>query len=256
MLLAMDVGNTQTVLGLFDGEVLRAMWRISSDRSRTPDELALVVRELLATRGWRPEEVRQAVVGSVVPPLTAAARGMAELLLDHPPLVVDHTLRLDVELAVEEPALLGADRIANAVAAYRQHGAPVIVVDLGTATTYDVLASGGRYLGGVIAPGLFTAAEELVRRTSRLPRVDLVPPASVIGRNTEEAMRAGLVLGAAVQIDGLVRRIWRELGERCPVIATGGDAGILMPLCETVDLVEPHLTLIGLRLIHELNREG
>ena len=214
-----------------------------------------MVRELFAGRGLSPSGVREVVIGSVVPPLTASMRGMASDLLRTEALVVDHRLRLSLKLEVSQPSQLGADRIANATAALRLRGAPVVVVDLGTAITFDVVSAEGSYLGGLIAPGLQTGLEELVRRASRLPRVDLdTPPSKVIGRTTEEAMRSGLLWGAAMQVDGLVRLIWKELGTRCPVIATGGQTSVIAPLMVTVNEVEPNLTLRGLRMIYETNR--
>lgn len=253
MLLALDIGNTQTVLGVFEGERLRGMWRIATDPVRTADELALTVGAILRHGGYERASVRKVVVGSVVPPVTGPVCQMAETLFGVAPLLVSSTLRLNVTLAVREPAQVGADRIANACAARALHGVPVVVVDLGTATTFDVISAEGAYQGGVIMPGLRTAAESLVRRTSRLPRVDLVTPTPLIGRDTEEAMRSGLLWGTAIAIDGFVRRIRKELGGEAFVVATGGDAPVVIPLTETVTLVEPHLTLIGLRLIHELN---
>jgi len=253
MLLAIDVGNTQTVLGLFEGDALRASWRLHSDRSRTADELGLMVHDLLERDGHDTATIDGAVVGSVVPPLTGTVREMLRRVLKTPPLVVDHTVVLPLRLAVREPSQLGADRIANAVAARALHGTPVIVVDLGTATTFDVVSEDGAYLGGVIAPGPMASQESLVGRTSRLTRVDLVAPQAVIGRTTEEAMRSGLMWGTAAAIDGIVRLIWRELGGRSRVIATGGDAPGIIALTETVGTVEPELTLVGLRLVYEAN---
>lgn len=253
MLLALDVGNTQTVLGVFEGEKLRGMWRIATDPVRTADELALTVGAILRHGGYERAAIRRVVVGSVVPPVTDPICRMSRILFGADPLLVDARLRLNVALGVREPGRVGADRLANACAARALHGAPVLVVDLGTATTFDVVDAAGSYVGGVIMPGLRTGAESLVQRTSRLPRVDLVVPTPVIGHDTDEAMRSGILWGNAMAIDGFVRRIRRELGSEAFVVATGGDAPIVIPLTETVTVVEPHLTLIGLRLIHELN---
>lgn len=254
MILVFDVGNTETTVGVFDGEALHSHWRLTTDVTRTPDELALTLRGLLASAQITPDQLQGAAIGSVVPSMTDPLSEACGLLAGLAPVVVDARSPLPITLDVLEPLTVGADRIINTLAASRLHGADTIVVDLGTATTYDCITADGVFLGGVIAPGIRTSAETLFRRTSKLPATELVPPARVIGRRTEECIRSGVVLGAADAVDGLVRRIKKEWPtDRVPVvIATGGLAPMMAPLCETVDRVDPYLTLVGLRLAHEL----
>lgn len=256
MILVFDVGNTETTVGLFAGEELRGHWRITTDATRTPDEITLTLRGLLAASEILPREIHGVAIGSVVPAMTDPLGEACTLLCGVAPVVVDARSKLPITLDVLEPLTVGADRIINTLAASRLHQADTIVVDLGTATTYDCITADGVFLGGVIAPGVRTSAETLFRRTSKLPATELVPPARVIGRRTEECIRSGVVLGAADAVDGLVRRIKGEWPTpRVPiVIATGGLAPMIAPLCQTIDRVEPHLTLVGLRMAYALLR--
>jgi len=254
MILVFDVGNTETTIGLFDGEALRGHWRVMTDVARTPDEIALLIRALLASEDIDRALVDQAAIGSVVPALTAPLAEACELAVGTAALVIDARSPLPIRLDVEEPLTVGTDRIVNTLAASRLYARDTIVVDLGTATTYDCITADGVFLGGVIAPGVRTSAETLFRRTSKLPATEIAPPARVIGRRTEECIRAGVVFGSAEAIDGLVRRIKAEWpGTAVPfVVATGGLAGTFQPFCRELDLVEPYLTLQGLRIAHEL----
>lgn len=256
MILVFDVGNTETTVGLFAGDELRGHWRITTDATRTPDEITLTLRGLLAASEILPREIHGVAIGSVVPAMTDPLGEACTLLCGVTPVVVDARSKLPITLDVLEPLTVGADRIINTLAASRLHQADTIVVDLGTATTYDCITADGVFLGGVIAPGVRTSAETLFRRTSKLPATELVPPARVIGRRTEECIRSGVVLGAADAVDGLVRRIKGEWPTpRVPiVIATGGLAPMIAPLCQTIDRVEPHLTLVGLRMAYVLLR--
>lgn len=242
----MDVGNTQTVLGLFDEGGLRRRWRLSTVAEATADELRVKLTGLLSADGFGWQDVTGVVVASVVPVLTHAYAELAEEVTGAPPLLVSAASAPGLLLHYEEPAELGADRVANAVAAVEEHGAPVVVVDFGTATTLDVIGEAGTYLGGAIAPGIETSAEALFAKAARLPEVGLEPPGRVVGRNTREAVQAGLLLGEAAMVDGLVRRVWAELGAETPVVATGGLAPRMAPLCETVGAVDVDLTLKGL----------
>lgn len=253
MILAVDIGNTQTVLALLKDGVLDRHWRISTDATLTADEIRVKIAALLSLegRGW--DHIQGVIVGSVVPALTAAYAELAERATGTVPLIVGPGVKTGMPVAYEDPRQVGADRIANGVAAIVSHGAPVIVVDFGTATTLDVIDARGAYLGGTIAPGLETSAEALFRRAARLSAVDLEVPARVIGRNTRESIQAGLLFGEVARVDGLVRRTWAELGAECPVIATGGLAPRLGPLCETVTDVDLDLTIKGLALIWERN---
>lgn len=254
MIVVFDVGNTETTIGLFDGDVLRAHWRIMTEVARTPDEFGLLLGGLLRAARVDAAEVRGAAIGSVVPPVTAPLVEACATWLGARAVVVDARAPLPIVLEVEEPLTVGADRIINTLAASRMFGRDAIVVDFGTATTYDCITAEGVFLGGVIAPGLRTAADTLVRRTSKLPATELVAPTRVIGKRTEECIRAGVMLGTADSIDGLVRRIKGEWpGERVPlVMATGGLSELVAPLCREVERVEPYLTLHGLRIAHEL----
>lgn len=249
MILAVDVGNTQTVIGLFDGTSLAAHWRVSSDPSITADELAVKVASLLRLeeRSWT--DVERSIVGSVVPRLTDAWVDVVRSMTGVEPMIVGPGLKTGMPIRYDNPHEVGADRIVNGVAAVDAHGAPVLVVDFGTATTIDVIDADGAYLGGAIAPGLETSAEALFRKAARLSNVDLVDPGRVIGRNTRESVQAGLLVGQAAMIDGLVRRTWLELGQVTPVVATGGLAERMSELCETVTDVDPDLTLKGLLLV-------
>lgn len=258
MIIVFDVGNTETTIGLFDARELVAHWRIMTDVARTPDEFGLLLNGLLHASRVARDAVAGAAVGSVVPPVTGPLVDGCVGWLGVRPMVIDGTSPLPITLDVDEPRTVGADRIVNTLAASRLHHADTIVVDLGTATTYDCITADGVFLGGVIAPGLRTSLETLVRRTSKLPATELVAPARTIGKRTEECIRAGVMLGAADAIDGIVRRIkaeWPTRGNPL-VIATGGLAELIAPLCRGIDRVEPFLTLHGLRLAYELLSEA
>lgn len=254
MLLAIDVGNTQTVIGLFAEEDLVAHWRISTNAALTADELRVKVSGLLALDGRSWENVQDVILASVVPLLTAAWEDVARVAAGHEVMVVGPGLKTGMPILYDNPHEVGADRIVNGVAAYQRLGGPVIVVDFGTATTLDVIDANGAYMGGAIAPGLETSAEALFSKAARLSKVDLEPPLSVIGTNTRMSVQAGLLLGEAAKVDGLVRLTWAELGENAPVIATGGLAERMFSLCETIGAVDMDLTLRGLLLIHQRNR--
>lgn len=259
MIVAFDVGNTETTVGLFDGEALTAHWRLTTDIPRTRDELGVVLRALFRNEGMNPVEVSDAVIASVVPRMTeplrdACVRFLRATRVD----VIDGESPLPIRLDVDEPRTVGADRIINTLAASRRYGRDAIVVDLGTATTYDCITADGVFHGGVIQPGVLSSAETLFRRTSKLPATELSVPPRVIGRRTEDCIRSGVMYGAAASIDGVVRRIKAEWpGEEIPiVIGTGGLAETFHPLCEEIDEVDPFLTLHGLRMAHGLLAGG
>ena len=256
MIIVFDVGNTETTVGLFAGTTLRGHWRLTTHIERTPDEFGLLLRPLLGSVEIDRTEVRGAAIGSVVPPITQQLVGACERWLGVAPLVVDARSPLPIRIDIEEPLSVGADRIVNTLAASRLFASDAIVVDLGTATTYDCITADGVFIGGVIAPGVRTSAETLFRRTSKLPATELKAPARVIGKRTEEAIRSGVMFGAAEEICGLVRRVKREWPTpRTPiVIATGGLAELFQPLCDEFDRVEPHLTLCGLEMAYRLLR--
>ena len=253
MILVFDVGNTETTVGLFDGERLVRHWRLTTEPSRTPDELGLMIAMLLRAAEVAPTAVTGAAIGSVVPPITGPLAEACENWLGVSAAIVDAAAGLPIRLDVEEPLTVGADRLINTLAASRMFERDTIVVDLGTATTFDCITADGTFIGGVIAPGVRTSAETLFKRTSKLPATELVPPARVIGRRTEECIRAGVVFGAADSIDGIVRRIKAEWPtDSVPyVVATGGLAETLKPYCRELERLEPFLTLHGLRMAHE-----
>ncbi len=254
MILVFDVGNTETTAGLFEGAELRAQWRITTGISRTPDEFGLVLRALVSSANVDYRLVTGAAIASVVPPVTAPLLDACTRYFGVRPVNIDGRSELPIRLAVDEPLSVGADRIINTLAASRLYESDAIVVDLGTATTYDCITRDGVFLGGVIQPGVQTSAETLFRRTSKLPATELVPPERVIGTRTEECIRAGVFFGAVESIDGIVRRIKGEwpTGAAPRVIATGGLASLLAPHCRTIDLVDGSLTLQGLRIAHQL----
>lgn len=253
MLLAVDVGNTQSVLGLFAGDELVAHWRIASHASGTADELMVQVNGLLGLGGRTFSDVSEIALSSVVPRLTAAWETLAEEC-SCDLMVVGPGLKVGMAIRYDNPHEVGADRIVNGVAAYERFGGPVVIVDFGTATTVDVISQDGAYLGGAIAPGVETSAEALFTKAARLSKVDLEAPPRVIGTSTKESVQAGLLLGEAAMVDGLVRRVFAELGTTSPVVATGGLAPRMAPLCETVTDVDVDLTLTGLRIIRDRNR--
>jgi type III pantothenate kinase len=252
MLLAADVGNTETVLGVFDGDELAHTWRLSSQPERSADELALLISGLLEHRGLTLEKLSGLCVASVVPDVTVALREMAARSLSFDPVIVGPGTKTGVSILTDNPREVGADRIVNTLAAFTRFGGPAIVVDFGTGTNFDVVSSDGEFLGGVIAPGLQISAATLVQRAARLTRVELEAPSSVIGRNTVEAIQSGLVYGTAAEVDGIVERVRREIGG-ATAIATGGLAPVVIPHCRTIDHHEPFLTLEGLRLVHRKN---
>jgi type III pantothenate kinase len=254
VLLAIDVGNTQTVVGLYDGELLADHWRIASVRSQTPDELAVELHGLLAVRGRSFADLTATVASSGVPQLAEALRETARSHFGHEALIVGPGVHTGLELRVDNPHEVGSDRVANSVAALALQPGPLVVVDFGTAITFDAVSADGAFLGGAIAPGLEVAVNALGERAARLFRIELRAPRRAIGRNTAENMQSGAIFGYAGLVDGLVRRFKLELGGEAGVIATGGLAGVVAPHCEMVDRVEPWLTLDGLRLIWERNQ--
>ena len=245
-IITVDIGNSDTVVGLFHGAALQGLWRLTSGR-RTADEVRLELEGL--TRGARRSGPAGAVLCSVVPALTQAWVEALERLSGRAPLEVRAETARSLPIRYHDPSAVGADRIANAIAARDLYGTPAIVVDLGTATTFDCVSQSGEYLGGAIAPGVGTSAEELFRRAARLPRVDLRRPLRALGRTTEESLRAGVLWGAAGQVDALVHRLVREMKGKPQVIATGGWAKIVAPECETVQVVDEALTLKGMRIL-------
>jgi len=254
MLLAFDIGNTETTVGLFAGDRLEGHWRLHSTSHRTPDEWAYALTAQLTHAGHSTQEIRAAILASVAPQITENLSDGVEAATTRKPLRVDGRSQLPLVLDVDEPLTVGADRIINTLAASRKYERDAIVVDLGTATTFDCITKDAVFLGGVIAPGVRSSAETLFRRTSKLPATELVAPSRVIGTRTEECIRAGVMFGAAESIDGVVRRIKTEWpnGDTPIVVGTGGLAETFAPLCRSFDTVDPYLTLYGLSMAFEL----
>ena len=254
MLLALDIGNTNTTLGVFRGESLKATWRIASDPARMADEYGLTLTQLLPLQGVSPDEVDEIALCSVVPPLTPTFVDLSQSYFGVSPLVVGAGTKTGVRILYDSPRDVGADRIVDAVAALEMYGGPAIIVDIGTFTVFDAITKDGEYLGGAIAPGIAVAADALFHRASQLRRVELISPPEAIGKNTIHAIQAGLVLGFAELIKGMVARFDRELGGGSKVVATGGLAEVVEKEVGVFDAVNPDLTLIGLRLVHEMNK--
>lgn len=255
MLLTVDVGNTQTVIGLFEDAVCTVHWRIATAHESTADELHIELRQLLALEGLEEDVISDVVLSSVVPALTSTWCGVAASL-GLEALVVSPAVVPFLPIKYEYPAEIGADRLADAVAAVASYGAPVTVVDLGTATNIEVIDADGAFVGGIIAPGLMASADALFSAAARLARVDLSEPPAPIGTSTRAAVQSGLVYGEVDRIDGLVRRVFGQLGYTTPVVATGGLAGRLAPLSSTITALDENLTLEGLRLIFEHHAGG
>ena len=253
LLLTVDVGNTNTVLGLHAGTSLRTHFRLSTRRGQTEDECVVLVRALLSGAGVAPDQIGGAVVASVVPPLTPVMVGVVRALLGVEALIVEPGIRTGLPILYDPPGDVGADRIVNAVAAFDRFGGPVVVVDFGTATTLDVVSGRGEYLGGVICPGIGISADALFQRAARLPRVEVRDPGAVIGRTTVGSIQSGLYYGYAAMVEGLIQRIRDELDEPVHVVGTGGYCETLAREIPSIECVDPVLTLTGLRLLHERN---
>lgn len=257
MLLAVDVGNTQTQIGIFQADLLVAEWRIATQSRRTADDNALLFKEFLAFQDLSfSRQVTGVAIASVVPPLTASLREMVTRYFHFDPVVVEPGIRTGMPVLTENPREVGADRIANAVAAFALVGGPAVVIDFGTATTFDAVSARGEYVGGVIAPGIEISVEALGVKAAQLRKIELNRPRNVIGKNTVEAMQSGILYGFAGQVDGLVHRMAKELSEDpddVTVIATGGLAPLVLADSAVIDEHEPWLTLIGLRLVYERN---
>jgi type III pantothenate kinase len=254
VLLVVDVGNTQTHLGAFRGAELVHDWRFATRRESTADELGARLRNLLALRELAFSDLDASILSSTVPQLRPEWTGMAERYLGHTMPAVGPGLRTGMPIRMDNPREVGADRLVNAVAAFAHFGGACVIVDFGTAITYDIVAAAGEYVGGIIAPGVEISMEALTSRAAAIPRIDLTPPRALIGKSTVEAIRSGVIYGFASQVDGMLARLRGELGESIDAIATGGLASAIVPFCEQIEEIDDLLTLTGLRLIHELNR--
>lgn len=253
MLLVIDVGNTNIVLGIFKDQELVDHWRVSTDRLRTTDEYGVLIRHLFYLNGVNSEEIDAIIISSVVPPVMPILERMCQRYFGLTPLVIGPGVKTGMDIKYDNPREVGADRIVNAVAAYEKFGGPVIIIDFGTATTFCAVDKKGTYLGGAICPGIGISTDALVQRTAKLPRIEVVQAEKVICRNTVESMQAGVFYGFVGQVDGIVTRMRRELGCKARVVATGGLAVIVAPATDAIDVVEPMLTLEGLKIIYDRN---
>ena len=249
MLLVVDVGNTNIAVGAFAGDDLKGSWRLNTDIGKTSDEYGVQIVGFLQQAGLDVSQCRDIIVSSVVPPLARAIHEIATKYLGHTPILIDPRRVPGVAVEVDRPEEVGADRVVNTAAAFTRHGGPCIVIDFGTATTFDVVSPEGNYVGGAIAPGLGLATEALVARASRLYRVEFVPPKTVVGKGTVHAMQSGIMLGYLSLVEGMIRRFHAELGT-CKVVATGGFAALFARHTSVIDAVDPNLTLEGLRIIY------
>ena len=256
MLLAIDIGNTNIVVGVFDGEKLKATWRLGTDVHKLEDEYAALLLNLLSMKGLAFADIDDAIISSSVPPLVTVFEELCRRYFEVTPMVVGPGIKTGVRISIENPREVGADRVVNAAAAHKLYGGPLIVIDFGTATTLDAVSEEGDYLGGAIAPGIVISSEALFEHAAKLPRVELVRPQKAIGRSSVSAMQSGIVFGYVGLIEGIVARMQKELGGTAKVIATGGLANIIASETGVVDAVELDLTLVGLRLIYELNSGG
>lgn len=256
MFLAIDIGNTNITLGLYEGDVPGPRWRLATDHERTADEYGASLRDALYRSGIDAGQVRSVAISSVVPPLTGVFEEVSGQCLRSRPLIVDSSVKTGLRILYDDPGQIGADRIVDAAAGYALYGGPACIIDLGTATTFDAVSADGDFLGGAITPGIGIAAEALAMRAAKLPRVELLPPPSVIGRNATQSLQSGLLLGYVGLVEGMVARFRAELGPGTRVIATGGLAPVIARETPAIDVLAPWLTLDGLRLLYALNRGG
>lgn len=254
MLLCIDIGNTNIVMGIYDEDELITHWRISTNHEQMPDEYGILLMTFLSQNKISKERIHGAIVASVVPPLTDTFAQMLAGYLGLEALIVGTGVKTGVAIRYDNPREVGADRVVNAAAGYRLYGGPACIIDFGTGTTFDAISADGDYLGGAIAPGIRVAAEALFTRTAKLPRIDLQRPEQAIGTNTVDSMRSGILFGYVGLVEGMVARFRRELGPKMRVIATGGLGQIIARETEVIEVVDPWLTLKGLRFIYELNR--
>ena len=255
MLLAIDIGNTEITVGVFEGEQKKTTFQMTTSIHRTADENAVLLLSIMKNRGLDVSDIKDVALCSVVPPLTSIFDDMVKRYFGISPLIVAAGVKTGIRICMDNPKEVGADRIVDAVAANHLYGGPVIIVDMGTATTFEIVSKNGDYLGGAIAPGILSSAEALFQRAAMLPRIDLTAPNKVIGTNTIDAMKSGVVYGYVGLVESMVLRMQKELGAKVKVVATGGFSGLIARETKVIDEVNPDLTLIGLRLIYGMNRE-
>lgn len=255
MILVMDVGNTNIVLGVFDGDHLSHEWRIGSDRNKTDDEYGTLLRSFFRDNELDPSAVSGVIISSVVPPLMFSLENMSKKYFNHTPMVIGPGVRTGMNIRAENPREVGADRIVNAVSAVHYYGAPLIVVDFGTATTFCYIDEKGQWAGGAIAPGANISTEALYNRAAKLPRIEIAKPSVILGKNTVTSMQAGIYYGIVGQVNEIVARMKQEVRGNPKVVATGGFAELLKDETTSIDIVDPHLTLRGLKIIYDLNKK-
>lgn len=253
MLLAIDIGNTNIVFGVYEGDILKYDWRISTDANKTADEIGILFAQLFSYKGINLEDVNAVVISSVVPTIMSEMETMCEEFIKVKPLIIGPGVKSGLVLKFENPKEVGADRIVNAVATIEKYGKPAIVVDFGTATTFDAISSEGFYLGGAITPGIGISMDALFNRAAKLPRVELVKPPNIIGKNTVKGIQSGIVYGYIGLVDAIVRKMKHELGDKVVTVATGGQSHFIAKYCETIDYIDPFLTLEGLKSIYKKN---
>ncbi len=254
MIFVIDVGNTNTVLGVFDGEELKYQWRIETSRNKTEDEYGMIIKELFTHVGIRSSDINGIIISSVVPPIMFSLERMCEKYFNITPMIVGPGIKTGLNIKYDNPKEVGADRIVNAVAGIHQYGAPLIIVDFGTATTYCYIDEDKQYMGGAIAPGINISTEALYTKAAKLPRIEIARPNGIVGKNTVHAMQAGILFGYVGQVEGIVRRMKEEATVEPKVIATGGLASLIAKESDAIDVVDPFLTLKGLQMIFARNQ--